>query len=194
MKRVFSIVLLISLQAAAQTDQAYVSKGNEYYLQLKFDLAEDQYRQALNVAPRNTEAKYNLANALMQQKKFREAGELYTEVATSENKELRAPAYYNAGVSYTRQKDLPNSIEAYKAALRLNPADKEARENLQKALQEQKKQQQEQQNKQNKGGGGGMSQNKADQKLKELEQKEKDLQRRMQNAQQGKGTGGTKDW
>jgi Ca-activated chloride channel homolog len=193
MKKGLVIVLLFSLQAAAQADRGYMSKGNDYYLQLKFDLAEAQYRQALNVAPRNTEARYNLANALMQQKKFKEAAELYTEVATSENKELRASAWYNAGVSYSKQKDLPGSIEAYKAALRLNPADREARENLQKALQEQK-QQQDQQNKQNKGGGGGMSQNQADQKLKQLEQKEKELQQRMQNAGKGKGTGGSKDW
>lgn len=192
MKKGFIIVLLFSVKAFAQADRGYMSKGNDYYLQLKFDLAENQYRQAVNVAPRNMEAKYNLANALMQEKKFKEAIELYTEVATGENKDLRAPAWYNAGVGYTKQKDLPSGIEAYKAALRLNPADKEARENLQKALQEQK-QQQEQQNKQNKGGGG-MSQNQADQKLKDLEQKEKDLQRRMQNAGKGKGTGGVKDW
>lgn len=194
MKNGWIVCLFFSLGAAAQADKGYISKGNEYYLQLKFDLAEAQYRQALNAAPRNMEAKYNLANALMQQKKFKEANELYTEVASSEDKGLRASAYYNAGVSYTKQKDLPNSIEDYKAALRINPADKEARENLQKALQEQKKQQQDQQNKQNKGGGGGMSQNQADDKLKQLEQKEKDLQRRMQNAAKGKGTGGSKDW
>ncbi|HET7897763.1 MAG TPA: tetratricopeptide repeat protein, partial [Flavisolibacter sp.] len=69
----FIILVVFSLKAMAQTDRAYVSKGNEYYLQLKFDLAEDQYRQALNVSPRNAEAKYNLANALMQQKKYKEA-------------------------------------------------------------------------------------------------------------------------
>jgi Ca-activated chloride channel homolog len=193
MKKGYLVILLFPLQAAAQADRGFMSKGNDYYLQLKFDLAEGQYRQAVNVAPRNTEARYNLANALMQQKKFKEAAELYTEVATSENKELRASAWYNAGVSYSKQKDLPNSIEAYKSALRLNPADKEARENLQKALQEQK-QQQDQQNKQNKGGGGGLSQNQADQKLKQLEQKEKELQQRMQAAGKGKGTGGSKDW
>lgn len=187
------IVLLFSLKAWSQADRGYISKGNEYYLQLKFDMAEGQYRQALNVAPRNEEAKYNLANALMQQKKYKEAVELYTEVATGEAKDIRASAWYNAGVGYTKQKDLPGSIEAYKSALRINPADSEARENLQKAMQELKKQQQEQQNNQ-KGGGGGMSQNQADQKLKELQEKERDLQKRMQNAGKGKGTGGSKDW
>ena len=39
----------------------------------------------------------------------------------------------------TSQKKLEESIEAYKNALRYNPDDKEARENLQKALLELKK-------------------------------------------------------
>ena len=194
MKNLIPFVLFFCLKVSAQTAEAYISKGNEYYLQLNFPLAEGQYRQALNKDSRNVEAKYNLANTLMQQKKYGEAIELYTEVTASENKNLRAAAHYNAGVSYSKQKDLPNSIEAYKAALRINPNDKEARENLQKALSEQKKQQ-EQQNKQNKGGGGGgMSQKEAEEKLKQLQQKERDLQRRMQSTQKGQGTGGSKDW
>jgi Ca-activated chloride channel family protein len=192
MKKTVLIVLLFSLEVSAQTAQTYLSRGNEYYLQLKFDLAEAQFRQALISAPRNVEAKYNLANALMQQKKYREAIELYNEVAGTENKNLRAASHYNAGVSYSRQKDLPSSIDAYKSALRINPNDKEARENLQKALTEQKQQQEEQ--KKNGGGGGGMSQKEAEQKLKQLQDKEKDLQRRMQNAGAGKGAGGSKDW
>ena len=40
------------------------------------------------------------------------------------------------------QKKLPESIHEYKEALRLNPNDSLARENLQRALQEQKSQQQ----------------------------------------------------
>jgi Ca-activated chloride channel family protein len=90
------------------------------------------------------------------------------------------------GVSYSKQKDLPSSIEAYtRRHSALIPNDKEARENLQKALTEQKKQQEEQ-NK-NGGGGGGMSQKEAEEKLKQLQQKEKDLQKRLQNAGKAKG-------
>ena len=107
------------------------------------------------------------------------------------NKNLKAASHYNAGVSYSKQKDLQSSIEAYKAALRVNPNDKEARENLQKALSELKKQKD--QNNQNNQGGGGMSEKQADQKLKDLQQKEKELQQKMQQGQ-NKGQGGGKDW
>ncbi len=186
------LLLLCSLSAKpfAQTAAYYMAKGNEHYLKLEFDLAEDQYRKALDKAPHNANAQYNLGNALMQQKKYKAAVEAYDAV-TTDDRSIKAVAHYNAGVSYSKQEDLPSSIEAYKAALRLNPTDKDARENLQKALTQQKQQQQNQQK--NKGGGGGMNQNDADKKLRELEQKEKDLQRKLQQGQ-GKGQGGGKDW
>ena len=191
MKRVSLVFLLISLQALAQRANTYVSKGNEYYLRLEFDLAEDQYRKALEVDPRNAEARYNLANALMQQKKYKAAIEEY-DVITTDNKNLQAASHYNTGVSYSKQKDLPASIDAYKAALRINPTDREARENLQKALSE-LKQQQNQKNNQNNSGGGGMSENQADKKLRELKEKEKELQQKMQQGQ-NRGAGGGRDW
>lgn len=191
MKRVVILFLLFSLEALAQRANTYVSKGNEYYLRLEFDMAEAQYRKALEMEPRNAEARYNLANALMQQKKYQAAIEMYDGMVT-DNKNLLAASHYNTGVSYSKQKDLPASIEAYKAALRINPQDNDARENLQKALSD-LKQQQNQQNKQNNGGGGGMSQNQADKKLRDLQEKEKQLQQKMQQGQ-GQGQGGGKDW
>lgn len=193
MKKVLIFLMFFNcVKAFSQTAATHISKGNEFYLRLQFDLAEDQYRKALELNPHNVEAQYNLGNALMQQKKYKAAIEAYNAI-TTDDKSIKAAAHYNAGVSYTKQQDLPSSIEEYKAALRINPADKEARENLQKALQEQRQQQQ-QNKKNNKGGGGGMSQNDADKKLRDLEQKEKDLQRKMQKGQGGQAPSGSKDW
>lgn len=191
MKNILILFLLLSVNAFAQKASSYISKGNEYFLRLQFDMAESQYRQALDMEPRNAEARYNLANALMQQKKYKAAIEMYEGVIT-DSSSLKAASHYNAGVSYSKQKDLQNSIDAYKAALRINPADNDARENLQKALSE-LKQQQNQQDKQDNKGGGGMSQSEADKKLKDLQQKEKDLQKKLQQGQ-NKGQGGGKDW
>ena len=52
---------------------------------------------------------------------------------------IKAKSYYNKGAILSSQKKLEESIEAYKNAFRQNPDDKEARENLQKALLELKK-------------------------------------------------------
>lgn len=185
----FSALLLLATSSFAQTTAYYISKGNEYYLRLEFEMAEAQFRKALEKNPHSAEARYNLGNALMQQKKYKAAIEMYDGLVT-DNKTMKAAAFYNTGVSYTKQKDLPNSIEAYKAALRINPNDAEARDNLQKALFEQRQQQQ---NNRGGGGGGGMKENDADKKLRDLADKEKQLQKKMQQGK-NQGLGGGKDW
>ena len=190
MKRHLSILFLVFFQLAyAQTDNDAIARGNAYYRQGEFELAERQYRTALP----NETAQYNLADALVQQKRYKEALEILNGL-NDKTKEpsTRQTSYYNSGVVYSKLQDLPASIEAYKNALRLNPADKEARENLQKALQEQKKKS---------GGGGGSSQNKsnmnqsqADQKLKQLQDREKKLQQQLQGRNKDQGGNPAQDW
>ncbi|MBD0333484.1 MAG: tetratricopeptide repeat protein [Chitinophagaceae bacterium] len=187
------IVALMSASfVAAQTVNETISKGNEYYKQEQFELAEKQFRRALQLSGENGTAQFNLANALIKQKKYDEAEAVLQKLtSTASDKNLKESAHYNTGVLYSKQKKLDESIEAYKNALRLNPDDMQARENLQKALLEKKKQQQEQQ--QSQKSGGGMNQNEAEQKLKQLESKEKQIQKRLQN--QGKqGNSMPKDW
>jgi Ca-activated chloride channel homolog len=190
----FLFALLPFVGATAQTAATLISQGNEYYKQTQFDLAEKEYRKALQKDPDNSTAQYNLSNALQKQKRYDEAvqvlGKLY---ATAPNNHLKSAAAYNQGVGYTKQKSLEPSIESYKKALRLNPEDKEARENLQKALAELKKQQEEQQKQQQKSQSN-MSQREAEQKLKLLQEKEKELQQRLQNQNKQKGGSQSKDW
>lgn len=187
-------MLLLSVFAKAQNAEAYISKGNDHYKQTQFNLAEAEYRKALQVSQENTTAQYNLANALQKQKKYDEAEQVLEKLYNSATDEkLKSSAAYNQGVAYTKQKNLEASIESYKKALRLNPDDKEARENLQKALSELKKQQQDQQKQQQKSQSD-MSQKEAEQKLNLLQQKEKQLQERLQNQNKQKGGKQAKDW
>ena len=195
MKQVFVFVaLVISVAAHTQTVNSHISQGNQYYKQTQFDLAEKEYRKALQKEPGNSTAQYNLANTLQKQKKYEEAARLLEKLyATAPNNNLKSAVAYNQGVAYTKQKSLEPSIESYKKALRLNPDDKEARENLQKALSELKKQQEEQQKQQQKSQSN-MSQREAEQKLKLLQEKEKELQQRLQNQNKQKGGNQSKDW
>lgn len=197
MKSVILISILILTQtfSKAQSVETAISKGNGHYRQQQYTLAETQYKTALEKTPENTTAQFNLANALYQQKKWGEAhGVLKKLSAGTNDKELKAIIHYNNGVIYTKEKALERSIDAYKSALRLNPADGDARENLQKALAElkrQQKQQKEQEKKQQKNSN--MSQKEAEQKLKLLQEKEKRLQERLQRGGQ-KGNSQPKDW
>jgi Ca-activated chloride channel homolog len=168
-----------------------ITEGNNFYRNGQYDLAEKSYRDALQKEQGNATAQYNLASALYKQRKYDEAEKIWgTLGATNSTKAVKATSFYNQGVIYSKQKELDKSIEAYKASLRNDPNDKQARENLQKALLEKKKQQQEQQNQQKQKSS--MSQSQAEKQLQQLQEKEKNIRERMQ---QGKnGTPMPKDW
>ncbi len=191
MKGLLLILLLwVSLFGFSQNATESLLKGNQFYQQSQFDLAEAQYRKALEYDADNEKAKYNLANALQRQKKYDEAAKLLDDLAgSSKNNSLKSAAYYNQGVAYTKMQNLDASIESYKKALRLNPNDKEARENLEKALLQKKNQNK---SSQQKKSSSSMSQKEAQQKLDMLNQKEKQLHQRKDKEQQGSGQ--AQDW
>jgi len=209
MKRYFSITIffLVTLLAKSQEDEKAIQKGNGYYKQQQFEKAAVEYNKAVAANPASTKAKFNLANSLQKQGKQEEAlKEFSSLIEKTTEKDLKSKSYYNKGVVLTGQKKLEESIEAYKNALRQNPDDKEARENLQKALLElkkknptkkkeetesPKKKQQEQQKKQQQPK---MSPKEAEQRLKLLEQKEKDVNQRLQKEKTKSGGGQAKDW
>lgn len=183
------IFIVVSLVSSAQNKE--IHKGNLLYIQSQFERAEAQYRQAIKKDSSNNIAKYNLANALHKQKKYEEAVLISGRVAESAaNIKLKSAAWYNQGVSFTKLKKLEESIESYKNALRLNPNDNQARENLQKAILELKKKQQQQQQKPK----SRISQKEAEQKLKLLQQKEKQIQQRLQNKSKQTGKTQGQDW
>lgn len=183
-------IMNLYLSGIAQNATQSIIKGNQLYQQSQFDLAEIQYRKALEYEPENERAKYNLANALQRQTKYDEAAKLLEDLAgSSKDNSIKSAAYYNQGVAYTKMKNLDASIESYKKALRTNPNDQQARENLEKALLQKKNQKSSSQQKQSQSS---MSQKEAQQKLDMLNQKEKQLHQRKDREQQGSGQ--AQDW
>ena len=163
--------------AQEKTDRDYVRNGNKLYNDSLFIKAEVDYRKALELNPKSTDAMFNLANALLMQQKAKEAMEQYESVSKIEkDKEKLAQIYHNMGVILQSSKQLPQCIEAYKESLRNNPKDDETRYNLALAQKQLKDQQQNQQNQ--------------DQQQQQQEQKEdkqdqnKDQQEQNQDQQQ----------
>jgi Ca-activated chloride channel family protein len=162
-----------SLQLNAQKENAAIRKGNRYYKEQKFDESQKQYQQALQQSPDNAAANYNLGNAQFRKNSFEDAAKSYDNAsANSGDKEVKEKSFYNKGVASIKQKKLEESIAAWKDALKLNPGDDEARDNLQKALMEQKNKQQQQQQK------------KDDKKQQDKKQDNKDQQKQDQKQQQ----------
>ena len=138
--------------AQEKTDRDYLRSGNKLYNDSLFIKAEVDYRKALELNPKSTDAMFNLANALLMQQKAKEAMEQYESVSKIEkDKEKLAQIYHNMGVILQSSKQLPQCIEAYKESLRNNPKDDETRYNLalaQKQLKDQQQNQDQQQQQQ----------------------------------------------
>ena len=147
---ILSMLLLVgTVHGLAQnkTDRDYLRSGNKLYNDSLFIKAEVDYRKALEINPKSTDAMFNLANALLMQQKAQEAMEQYESVSKIEkDKEKLAQIYHNMGVILQSSKQLPQCIEAYKESLRNNPKDDETRYNLALAQKQLKDQQQDQQN------------------------------------------------
>lgn len=122
------------LTTGAQTDRAYIRKGNRTMRAGAEGGAVDSevsYRKALSVNSSNAQAMYNLGCALMAQQKDSAAMECFQKSVNAEKSKIRkAMAYHNMGVILQRQQQYGGAIEQYKQALRLRPNDNETRYNL----------------------------------------------------------------
>lgn len=171
--------------AQEKTDRDYLRSGNKLYNDSLFIKAEVDYRKALELNPKSTDAMFNLANALLMQQKAKEAMEQYESVSKIEkDKEKLAQIYHNMGVILQSSKQLPQCIEAYKESLRNNPKDDETRYNLALAQKQLKDQQQNQQN-QDQQQQQEQKEEKQDQNKDQQEQNQ-DQQQQPQQQQQNK--------
>ena len=176
--------------AQEKTDRDYLRSGNKLYNDSLFIKAEVDYRKALELNPKSTDAMFNLANALLMQQKAKEAMEQYESVSKIEkDKEKLAQIYHNMGVILQSSKQLPQCIEAYKESLRNNPKDDETRYNLalaQKLLKDQQQNQQNQQQIQDQQQQEEQKEEKQDQNKDQQQQNQDQQQQNQQQEQQNK--------
>ena len=206
-KTLFIILLLLPLYSICQDNSTLLVQGNELYKKQEYAQAAELYQKATDIDKQDPTAPYNLGNALRKMNKLEDAEKAYAESAERAKVKLpKSASTYNEGVALTRQNKLMESIGAYKNALRLNPTDQQARENLQLALNQLKK---------NSGGGGGgdkkndpnkdkneqqqksnskLSKNQAEQMLNALRQDEKKEQQNIQKNNNSNNGSNKKDW
>ena len=168
------LFLLVASSAFAQkTERDYLRSGNKLYNDSLFIKAEVDYRKALEINPKSTDAMFNLGNSLLMQQKAKEAMEQFESASKVEkDRDKLAQIYHNMGVILQSSKQYPQCIEAYKESLRNNPKDDETRYNLalaQKLLKDQKQNQKD---------------DKKDQNKDQQEQDKKDQQNQNQQQQQ----------
>lgn len=165
-----------------------IKEGNKLYVDKRYAEAEVAYKKALEENPDNATAQFNLASSYLKQRGedltnkedslIRTADAMLAKVA--QNEKLAEPSFYDRGNIAYKAEDYASAIEMYKNALRRNPENNQARENLR--LAQLKKQEQDQNQDQNQQNQNQQDQNQDQQdKNQNDQQNQQDQQNQDQN-------------
>lgn len=182
-----TLSLALALTASAKGEdnstrheRNFIVEGNRLYREERYADAEVAYRKALQENAMNEIALFNLAASLLRQGSA--SGETEKEAATilanlaknAEDIAISENSFYNLGNIAFNDKDYAKSIDLYKNALRRNPDNDKARENLRLAQKRLEEQQNQDQNKdQNQDQNQNQDQDK-DKKDQDKQNKDKD--------------------
>ena len=192
------LFLAMSLLSWSQKENHLIRQGNREYSDGNYKKAEINYIKSTQSAKASHKGFYNLGDSWYMQKNYLQAAAAFDTLRTFKMDDpTRSKSYYNLGNSLLKagidsaqlaQKVLPQSIEAYKQSLRLNPNDTDAKYNLayaQKLLDKSQKQQQ-QQNKNNKDNKDQKQDQQKQDQQKQDQQKQDQQQQDQQNQDQAK--------
>lgn len=215
------LLWIFSLPSTAQSEEwRLMRQGNKAFRNNNFKQAEHYYRQAQELHPNSPRAAFNLGDAYLAQKNAQAALQEYERATKGErNPMIRAMAHHNVGYVHHTNQQYDKAIEAYKAALRLNPNDEDTRYNLVLAQKQRKDANENQQQKQQKPqeqnqnssqkeakseqqehsqkppqSDSQMSQDNAEQLLQLSRQAEQQTRKRVQQAQQPRARQLDKNW
>jgi tetratricopeptide (TPR) repeat protein len=178
--------LTIVVGAEAQAGRAEVREGNRLYEEGRFSEAHEKYLEGAAAAPESGVIRFNDGNALYRGEDYERAAEAYQRAMETGDAALASQAWYNLGNALYRQQQLEESLEAFKQSLRLNPADSDAKHNLERVL-EQLQQQQDQQDQQNQDEQDQQDQQNQDQQQGDQSQDQQQGEPPPQDQQQDPG-------
>ncbi len=166
--------------SSAQNVNKILNDADKQYQKSEYLNASKLYEEALKKSSMDLTAQYNLGVARFRLNETEGATEAFKKaLGLSKDKSMSAKIFYNSGVAFLKSANYPEAITAFRNALKLNSEDRDCRENLQFAINQNKKQlNQKQQN-------SGMSQK----ELKEQQKSEQKLSKQaaekiLQSAQQ----------
>ena len=164
------ILLALALAACGQSAEKLNNTGNEAFENQEYEAALTAYHRAVEDSPEMAEPHYNAANSHYRLEDYGQAQqEIEQALVNGENLNgLDQNSFYNLGNTFFQTEEYETAIEAYKEALRLNPDDLEAKQNLELTLRQLQQQQQDQE----------------EQDQQDQQQQDQDQQDQQQNDQQ----------
>ena len=158
-----------------------IKRGNAHYKVEAYDAALEAYQSAAEDRPEDAIARYNLGTALYKKKQFEKAADEFRRSLDAADSAHRPQGYYNLGNAQVQLNDIEGAIRSYKSVLRLNPADLDAKHNLELALE---KLQQESQQNRSESGDEDKDQQEQDQQQQNQDQQDSDEQEPNQQDQE----------
>jgi Ca-activated chloride channel family protein len=154
-KTLIALSLLAGIPTALADSAGSKNKnGNRLFEQGKYEEAQKAYQEAQIAKPDRPEPLYNAGNALIKQKKYDQALQQLNQAITKADKGLQSWGWYNTGNALFEMGQFQDSASAYIQSLKINPADRDAKHNLELALKKLQEQQQQSRQNQNKGEQG----------------------------------------
>jgi Ca-activated chloride channel family protein len=192
---------LVAVAAAADVG-ALARRGNGFFARGRYDEALAAYQRAGVIEPDATALRFNAGNALHKLGRYDEALRELELVMTDRNPRRRADALYNSGNTLFKAGRLEPAIGAYRAALLLNPGDRQAKQNLEFCLKKREEQQQQpdstgqdqqqQQQQQPSQPQDGLDRDQAERMMQALDSREREEQEKAQAPRRQKQV--EKDW
>ena len=149
--RVILSFIFIFIALTLLSQNSILRQGNKAYDEGRFGQAFELYEKAQNKTPEK--AAYNSGAALYKLQDYKEAADSFEKsLKEPQNKQeavLNQNALYNLGNSAYKAGDKEKAKQAMRTAILLNLKDKDAKQNLQFMLKEEKSQKQSQQQKDN---------------------------------------------
>ena len=137
MKKITYILMLCTFFGFSQDKDKALIQANDLIFEANeivnedFVNAEVEYRKAISKKPSNAKGTYNLGNAYYKSGLYDEAMSRHIQaVESATTKKEKHRAFHNIGNALMKQNLCKDAVEAFKNALRNDPADEETRYNF----------------------------------------------------------------
>lgn len=133
----FGLLLLLMSSGLVRAQETPLERGNHFYRDGDYTLAETAYREAIETDEQSFSARFNLGSTLYRQERYEAAIRVFKEASSRTTEpEDQADAWFNIGNAYRADQKPREALEAYRAALLRNPKHDRARHNMVKLMRE----------------------------------------------------------
>ena len=205
MKMLPTICLIFFIStSSAQNVNKILNDADKQYQKSEYLNASKLYEEALKKSSMDLTAQYNLGVARFRLNETEGATEAFKKaLSLSKDKSMSAKIFYNSGVAFLKSANYPEAITAFRNAMKLNSEDRDCRENLQFAINQNKKQLNQKQQNSGMSPKESKEQQKSEQKLSKqaaekilqsAQQEESRIRDSLRSKKSSRQNSATKNW